>query len=272
MTGQTERQHHFLYFTLPIVFLILICSGIGILKPNFYIKETTDWIAQCKGQDVSNIFFIAPVLLISSFLSAKGNRIAKIIWAGTMITNVYSYMLYCFDVHFNGLFHFYCIILGLSVYSFLFFCAKHFSLDFKAWFEQKVPAKALGVFLLFIAAAFYFLWLTQSLPAAITGSVPAAVSGDALPTNPVHVLDYSFFLPLMVIAGVLLLRKKRLGYFLAPMMLVFGLITNVNIISLTLVGMEKSSTNGLPLVYAFAIFSLIDLVFLTMYLRKVKRA
>lgn len=272
MNGQTKRQNYFLYFTLPIVLLILFCSGIGILKPDFYKRETTDWLAQCVGQDYSNVFFVAPILLITSFLSAKGSRIAKIIWAGTMITNIYSYVLYCFAVHFNELFHFYCIILGLSVYSFLVFCITHFSLDFKTWFEQKTPVKAVGVFLLVIAAAFYFLWLSQSLPAAITGGVPAAVVSDALLTNPVHVLDYSFFLPLIVIAGVLLIRKKRLGYFLAPMMLVFALITNVNIISLTFVTMVKSGTNGLPLIGAFTVLGLICLFFIVIYLRKVNRA
>lgn len=272
MNERTERQNYFLYFTLPIVLLIFICSGIGILKPDFYKKETVDWLAQCVGQDFSNVFFVAPALLITAFLSAKGSRIAKIVWAGTMITNIYSYVLYSFDVHFNVLFHFYCIILGLSVYSFLFFSVKHFSLDFKDWFEQKAPGKAIGIFLLVIAAVFYFLWLSQSLPAVISGGVPAAIAGDALPTNPVHVLDYSFYLPLVVIAGMQILRKNRIGYFLAPMMLVFGLITNVNIISLTLVTIVKSGTNGLPLVSAFTVFSLICLFFLVVYLRKIKRA
>lgn len=272
MRERTERQNYFLYFTLPIVLLILICSGIGILKPDFYKRETADWLAQCVGQDFSNVFFIAPILLITSFLSARGGRIAKIIWAGTMITNVYSYVLYSFDVHFNELFHFYCIILGLSVYSLLVFGAKQFHLDFKAWFEQKAPVKTVGVFLLIIAAAFYFLWLSQSLPAAVTGGVPASVVSGALPTNPVHALDYSFFLPLIVIAGVLLIRKKRLGFFLAPMMLVFTLITNVNIISLTLVTMVKSGANGLPLAGVFTVFSLVCLFFMVMYLRRIKRA
>lgn len=269
MNERIKTQSYFLYFTLPITLLMVVCSGVGILKPDFYKKETADWLAQCVGQDLSNVLFIVPVLIVTSILSSRGSRTARIIWAGAMITNIYSYILYCFDVHFNGLFHFYCMILGLSVYSFLYFCAKHFSIDFKAWFKPTTPGKAVGIFLLVIAAAFYFLWLSQSLPAVISGNVPAAVSGDALPTNPVHVLDFSFFLPLVVIAGVLVLRKERLGYFLAPMMLVFGLITNVNIISLTLVTMAKSNTNELGLVCAFTIFSFIDLFFITFYLKNV---
>lgn len=272
MSGPKKRENYFLSFTLPIALLIFLCSGIGILKPDFYKRETADWLAQCVGQDFSNVFFVAPVLLVTSFLSAKGGRVAKIIWAGAMITNLYSYALYCFAVHFNGLFHFYCMIFGLSVYSLLVFCAKHFSVDFKSWFERKAPEKAVGVFLTVIAAAFYALWLSQSLPAAIAGGAPAAVIADALPTNPVHVLDYSFFLPLTVIAGVLLIRKSRLGYFLAPMMSVFALITAVNIVSLTLVTMAKSGINALPLVIAFTTLGLVCLFFLVVFLKKIKRA
>lgn len=271
MNEHADSQKYFLYFTMPIVLLILLCSGIGILNPDLYQRETPDWLAQCTGQDFSNVFFVVPILLITSFLSATGNRIAKIIWAGTMITNIYSYVLYCFAVHFNVLFHFYCIILGLSVYSFLVFSVKHFRLDFKSWFEQNTPVKAVGVFLMIIAAAFYILWLSQTLPAVITGAIPAAITSDALLTNPVHVLDYSFFLPLMVIAGVLLIKKNRLGYFLAPMMLVFTLITNVNIICLTLVTMERSGTNDLTLISVFTFLCILCLFFMAVYLRKRKK-
>ena len=38
-------------------------------------------------------------------------------------------------------------------------------------------------------------------------------------TNPVHVLDIAVFLPAMLIAGILLLRRRAAGYVLAPLVL-----------------------------------------------------
>ena len=202
--------------------------------------------------------------------SAKGSRASQVIWAGTMITNIYSFMLYCFAVHFNVLFHFYCIILGLSVYAMIYFSAKYYDSDFGAWYKSELFGKATGIFLLVTAGMFYFLWLSQSLPAVLSGSVPETVAADALLTNPVHVLDYSFYLPLILISGIMLLRRNRIGYFLAPMMLVFELLTDVNIISLSVVTMVRLGTDSLVLVCGFTAFAVITLCILIRFLKRIK--
>ena len=89
INSQPEKDKNFLYFTIPIVILMAICSAIGIWHQNLYFRETADWLAQCVGQDISNLFFVAPILLVSALYAAKGNRTAKIIWIGAMITNIY---------------------------------------------------------------------------------------------------------------------------------------------------------------------------------------
>lgn len=265
-------QKSIIWFTLPIVMLVSVCSGIGASHPALYSKESTNWLSQCVGQDFSNLFCVVPVLLISTFFVLKGSRIAKIVWIGTMLANIYSYMIYCFSVHFNCLFHFYCMILGLSIYAVIIFAIENCSDDFKGWFSESAQTKPLGIFLLIIAAIFYFLWLSQSLPAAWTNSVPANIVSDALLTNPVHVLDYSFYLPLIVISAIMLLKRRNIGYILAPMMLIFAIITNINIISLTLVTISTTSSASMPLVIVFAVFTVVCLIFLGLFLKDIKRA
>lgn len=266
---KTKTDAALLYFTVPIVILIAICSGIGIWYPHLYSKETIDWLSQCIGQDISNLFFVAPILLVSAFFVSKGNKIAKMIWIGTMMTNIYSYVIYSFAVHFNVLFHVYCLILGLSIFSVIYFFIYHINEDFRNWFTEKVPVKTIGTFLIILAALFVFLWLSQSLPAVITNTVPESIINDGLLTNPVHALDFSFYLPLMFISAVMLIKKKALGYLLAPMMIVFAIITNVNIISLMVVAMEKTASNNMPLIIAFSVFAIVCLGFLWAMLRSI---
>lgn len=268
---KTKTDETLLYFTVPIVILIAICSGIGIWYQNLYSKETIDWLSQCIGQDISNLFFVAPILLVSALFVSKGNKIAKIIWIGTMITNIYSYVIYCFGVHFNFLFHVYCLILGLSIFSVIYFFINHIKEDFRNWFKEKVPTKTIGTFLIIIAAIFVFLWLSQSLPAAIANTVPESIINDGLLTNPVHALDFSFYLPLMFMSAVILIKKKALGYLLAPMMIVFAITTNVNIISLMFVAMEKTSSNNMPLIIVFSVFTIVCLGFLWLMLKNLLR-
>ena len=152
----------------------------------------------------------------------------------------------------------------------IYFSAKYYGSDFGAWYKSESFGKATAIFLLITAGLFYFLWLSQSLPAALSGGVPEAVTADALLTNPVHVLDYSFYLPLIVISGVMLLRRKRIGYFLAPMMLVFELLTDVNIISLSIVTMVRLGTDALALVCGFTAFAVITLCILIRFLKRIK--
>lgn len=258
----TKTDRAFLYFTVPIVILIAISSITGIWHQEIYAKETTDWLSQCVGQDISNLFLVVPALILSAFLASRGIRSARIIWIGTMITNIYSYVIYCFSVHFNFLFHVYCIILGLSLYSVIYFFFHYMKEDYKSWYTEKVPVKATGIFLLVIAGIFLLLWLSQSLPAAIAGTVPETIIKDGLFTNPVHALDYSFYLPLMFISAVMLLKRKPLGYLLAPMMIVFAIITNFNIISLMFVTMEKTSVDSTPMIAVFGTLTIICLGFL----------
>lgn len=258
-----------LYLTIIIVILIATCSSIGIWHEQLYTKETIDWLSQCIGQDISNLFIVSPILLISAFYDSKGNKTAKIIWIGTMMTNIYSYTIYSFSVHFNFLFHVYCLILGLSIFSVMIFFINHINENFKNWYKEKVPTKTIGVFLFLIATLFSVLWLSDSLPAALNNRVPENIIKDNLIVNPVQSLDFSFYLPLMFISSFMLIKKKSLGYLLAPMMLVFAILTNVNIICLMIVTMQKTLSDNTPIIIVFSIFTFICICSLYIFLKNI---
>lgn len=258
-----------LYFTIPIVILMVMCSSIGILNQSLYSKQALDWLLQTIGQDISNIFCVAPILIISAFFASKGNRNAKIIWIGTMITNIYSYVIYCFAVYFNSLFHVYCLILGLSIFSAISFFINNINEDFKSWFTEKAPTKIIGIFIFIIAFVFSIMWLSDSLPKALTNTIPESIIKDDLITNPVQALDFSFYIPLMFISSFMVIKKKALGYLLAPMMLVFDGLTAINIISLMAVTMQKTGANNLPQIIIFSILALVCIWFLYLFLKNI---
>jgi len=124
-------------------------------------------------------------------------------------------------------------------------------------FTEKEPTKTIGIFLFIIGLMFTFLWLSDSLPAVLSNTVPESVSKDNLLINPVQALDFSFYLPLMFISSVMMIKKRALGYLLAPMMMVFAIITNVNIISLSFVTMQKTLVDNTPIILVFCIFALV---------------
>lgn len=260
-----------LLFTLPIGILIVISSCFGILHPSIYSKETTDWYAQTVGQDFSNLFCVVPLLFISAFFASKGSRICTIIWLGAMITNVYSFVIYAFALHFNFLFHVYCAILGLSLYSVLYFFNRNKDVSFKSWFKGSIPIKSVGVFLIVLSSLFAMLWLSDSLPALLQNRTPDSITKAGLLTNPVHVLDFSFYLPLMILSGVQLIEKRSIGYLLAPAMILFAALTTLNIISLMIASMWYLKTNAWPPIIFLSILILICLAYLSVMLKQLER-
>lgn len=271
-TSILKTDRSFIYFTLPIVFLMIASSSIGIFYQGIYSRETTDWFSQTIGQDFSNLLITVPALILSAFFASKGNRAGKIIWTGVMITNVYAFVIYSFALHFNFLFHVYCAILGVSVYSVLYFFIKNLTVDFKSWFTDRVPVKAVGIFLIVIAALFTLLWLSQSLPAVLINQAPESITKDGLLTNPVHALDLSFYLPLIFISAIMLLKKKSLGYLLAPMMIVFAVMTNINIILLLIASMVITVSNTWPTIIVFVVFTMVCFLFMWQMFRHLRKA
>src|SRR2546428_11243580 len=110
-------------FTLSwiIASLITITSCVSLFMLNTYSKETKNWLVQSIGQDMINLFLVTPFLVLTSIMAYKGNKIGMLFWAGAIFYLIYTYLIYCFDIHFNRLFLIYCLILGLSFYSFIYF-------------------------------------------------------------------------------------------------------------------------------------------------------
>jgi hypothetical protein len=86
--------------------------------------------------------------------------------------------------------------------------------------ERSVDAgrsRGTGWFLIVVGAMFALLWLAMLVP-AIPGDLPGGrVTTDI--ASPVHVLDLSMVLPLLVATGVMLVRRLAVGVVLGAMML-----------------------------------------------------
>ena len=188
-----------------------------------------------------------------------------LLWGGVICYLSYTFVIYCFAIHFNRLFVVYCVTLGLSFYSLIYF--------FLQWNQHEVPAKSIiltkiiAVYFLFISTAFYFLWLTGMLSSIINNTTPDYLNEVGLATNPVHVLDLSIFLPALFITSVLLLRKKALGFILAPVLLVFTILMNITIGALQVIMVQRGVASGYSVLIIMTVLAIFSLILLFYYLK-----
>jgi hypothetical protein len=259
-----------LLFSLPLAALVVICSLAGLLTPGFYEAETANWQAQSIGQDVVDLFLIVPCLIISSISSYRNNKKAKLIWAGVMLYLIYTFVLYCFDLHFNRLFVIYCLCLGLSFYSFIYFLVATLREKFNPAFDNKSLIRITGIYFIIIAAIFYFLWLSEVIPAIMKNATPKSLSETGLLTNGVQVLDLAIILPLIFISGIFLLKKTSIGFILAPVILTFFILMDLTIGTLAIMMKIRGIESDLALSIGMGIFALFSLVLLIRFLKSIK--
>ncbi|MEO8167100.1 MAG: hypothetical protein ABI623_02575 [bacterium] len=254
------------WLSMPLAILVVVGGWAGLSLPDTYLKETLNGRAQAVGQDAVDLILVAPMLIVSAFLAQRKNIIAMFFWGGTCLYLIYTYTIFCFDVHFNNLFLIYCFTLGLAFYSFIYFVfsgLKELTLNYKSTLQLKV----VGYYLMGIAVLFYALWLSDILPAVISSTTPASVLEVGLPTNPVHVIDLAIFLPGLFLVSVFVLTGKKLGLFLAPVMLVFTILMNITIAVLVVVMMMNGIGSGYAVAVIMSLLALVSAVLLLVYLK-----
>jgi len=260
-----------LYTSLLLAALLAISSIAGFFYPAYvYAHETNYWLIQCVGQDAINLVFLLPSLLITSILVYQGYRRFLPLWAGAVAYTLYTFIIYSFSVHFNALFFFYCVILGLSfrlLFWYTLYITRQPVVD---WFKNNPPARALGYYFILLGTAFYGLWILQLLPAIMGGTVPAVVLDAGLPTNPVHVLDLSVCLPFIILTGIRLLQRKSWALLCTPAVLFFLTLMSLTISGLILFMQYKGQPGQWPVVIIMLSLVVFNLWQLTGYLRRVQ--
>src|ERR1044072_9838586 len=109
----TQINRRVLFMLSLILSVLLFAISIAGLTGSVYEQETPDWRIQCAGQDLVDLAFVFPCLLASSLLLLRNTLTGYLLWPGVMLYMVYTYVIYCFDVHFNAFFIEYCSVLCL---------------------------------------------------------------------------------------------------------------------------------------------------------------
>jgi len=259
-----------LYITLPLVILVIIVSYAGLFNPDTYKKESPNWQAQALGQDIIDLFIISPFLLITGVLAYRKNRIALLLWSGVVVYLIYTFVLFCFAVHYNHLFILYFLALGLAFYAFLYFLLSQINEPTVTRFSEKVPVKSVGIYLIILSGSFYLLWLSEIISSLINNTTPVSIAETGLITNPVHALDLSVVLPGLMIIALLLLKRKPLGLLLVPAALTFGILMDITIGFLALAMKMKGMKSDISITIVMGVIALFTLFLLIRYLASIQ--
>jgi hypothetical protein len=253
--------------TFLLAVSLTIVSVAGAFLPATYEHDAASMAAQGVGQDLVDLFLVVPLLLVSYYMLTRNNRVAALIYGGTLFYILYSFVIYCFGVHFNQLFLMYCATLGISMYTFILFMRDIQRMDVGSWFER-APVKLVSIYLLFVAAVFYALWLSSILPAIIGNTVPPEVADYGLLVNPVHVIDLAFALPGLIIGALLIRKKHTLGFLIASLALFFMIILTIALAAMVIMLFVREISEEFTVALVFSALALLSVIISVFMFRK----
>lgn len=253
MTGQdtaTTIQHKgvfdgtALWLWLSIAAALLAAAGsvIALAVRTIYTGLTATFLPQALAQDIANLAVASPAMLMLAALALRGSLRAYLLWLGVLTFTVYNYVIYTFSIPFGPLFLVWVAVLGLCLYALIGGVTLADHVAVAGSFTSRRAIVVTGWCLIVTGVLFGLLWLSEDVPALLSGTTPKSVVDMALPTNPVHILDLGFFVPAVIITGVLLLMRRPLAFTAAPALIVFLVLTSVPILLTPVVQTARGDT------------------------------
>lgn len=258
--------------SFPLAALLAACALGGIAIPAVYAREHPSWAAQGMGQDWVDLLLAAPLMAVSAYLTLRRSRLFTLLLAGLLAYTAYSLVLYALAMHFGPLFLFYSWGLGLAFFALVTIVCGLCAEDVRGWFAGDAPSRLAGGVAAVLGGAYYLLWLSEVVPALASGGPLKSAAEAGLITNPVQALDLGIVLPAFFVGGIALARGRALGYWLATMMLGFGVTMNVALVGMAISVRSRLPGSAAPPIGVLAVATIVTAAALAGMLRKLMPA
>jgi len=196
-------------------FFSLACAVTAVINPGIYAHFVEErYINGMIAQDIMAIFALIILLIISLKINEK-SYIKQVVGLGLLGFLFYAYGVYVIEQIYNYLYFGYMAIFSLSFFGIIY---SLFRINWAVTDSAKIPAgirRLSAVFTLLIPAVFVLLW------AIIQANL--IMSGEQIQnTYGVLIMDLCLIMPLFIIAAILSLREKAIGFVLTPALFVLG--------------------------------------------------
>lgn len=241
---------------------------IELYGSGIYKDDSLSAASQAIAQDGVTLFVGVPLLLISLLMSLRGRSRGRLLLAGMLGYFTYTYGSYSFMAMYNNLFLVYVMLFSAGLFAFIL-VFRSLERDGVS-FSTQLPARSIGFILLLIAFLIIMLWLGRIAGAWQQGAMPEGL--EHYSTLVIQAMDLAVLLPVMVLTGVLLIRRQSFGYLLAAVVLV-KTATLLTSISSMIIGMLRAGVHvSMAELILFPVFNLLVIGCLILVLRNTQES
>lgn len=226
-----------LYIASLLIAILMTIASVAGLRYRTLIYPTDELIQTFVSNDVVNLFIGLPILLGSMWLTWRGKLVGLLCWAGALFFVLYNYIAYVFAMPLNWAFTLHLVLMMICTYTLIGLIAVIDGEAMRQRLAGTVPEKFAGG----VLAA-----LGTLLTLRVLGVLVAALTNGTLPAKTELAVNISDFLttPAWIVGGVLLWKRKELGYVTGLGLLFQGSMLFIGLIIFLLL---QPPLTGLPL-------------------------
>ena len=241
-------------------------EAVTINAHGLYHWDTVSSAAQMQANDLVTLVLGLPLLVISAVLAQRGSLRGQLLLTGTLGFFLYTYITMCFGAAYNPFFLVYVALAGLSLFAFILSMMSFDLQTLPENFSESLPRSWIAGLLFFVAAFLTLAWLGRIAQTFAPGAVPALENTTSMF---IQALDLAVIVPLCVLSGVLLLKRKPCGYLLASLgltkFLTLGLAVSLMGLNMARAGVPVSAVEKV----AFPVIAVANLIMVVALLNHV---
>ncbi|HPG40220.1 MAG TPA: hypothetical protein PLP19_14780 [bacterium] len=274
-----------------IIILVIIAAGLGVFWQGegeafafqslrgetimmqghgLYYYETVSTAAQAIAQDAVTLILGVPLLIIALVLSLKGSLRGQLLLSGTLAYFLYTYASFVFGAAYNVLFLLYVALFSLSLFAFILSIMAIDVSGLAVQFSPKLPRRAIAVFMFAVGLFLIMAWLGRIVPALVNNRPPLGLESST--TLVIQALDLGLVIPLAILAGILLWRRRPWGYMLTAIVLIKGFTLAMAVSAMAVNMMLAGVHVAIGEMVMFPTLALVDIGMMVIFLKNVESA
>lgn len=239
-TPKLRRWH--VWSTLAVLALSVSLTLLGLFRAGLY-AGLPEQVVRTRSEDLAILAFGVPALAYGLWATRRGSVRGRLVWLGGLAFMAYVWGSRALQLAFNDAFLGYVALTTLSAFTLVGGLLLvdphpvHRRLD--GHIRHRLYAGVLGL----IAAGLAALWLSDVVPATLSGTTPAIVRDFGEKGLATLVVDLGILVPALAVAAGWLWQRRPWGYVTAGVLLTFGALLAPSLTAITVVDV----LNGVPL-------------------------
>ncbi len=193
-------------------FRSLFGQTLQVYGQGLYSRDTLFSAGASQGADVVALFAALPFLIIAMLLYVRGSLRGGLLLVGALAFYLYYSASLGFIVAYNNMYLVYLALFSASFFAFVLALTAFELPSLPARISPRILVRGLALFMFVVGIGVAFIWLSDVVSALLSHGVPEGLGANISPIT--YTIDVGIISPACILAGVMLLRRRPVGYLL----------------------------------------------------------